>query len=220
MSCTPSWARPGRVLQEWADSRISDLIKKACESDKPFAEEVRSLREEVKRLRADKEALEARCQEVRGHNQGVHARLQPLPCSLGQSAARNNSNCLITVLCVAWARAVLSNGLWVMHGVFSRLSSQVEGALGGLKESVYAKDGARRQAEQQLATLEAEVRGASLREAELHRELQEVQTQVSAGEPGCGAPRADQCGVWWGVALEGSGEICNTLQCGIEGSML
>lgn len=59
-------------VQEWADSRISDLIKKACESDKPFAEEVRSLREEVKRLRADKEALEARCQEVRGHSHGFH----------------------------------------------------------------------------------------------------------------------------------------------------
>jgi hypothetical protein len=54
------------AAQEWADSRISDLIKKACESDKPFAEEVRNLREEVKRLRGDKEALEARCIEVGG----------------------------------------------------------------------------------------------------------------------------------------------------------
>lgn len=87
-----------------------------------------------------------------------------------------------------------------MHNVCSHLSSQVEGALGGLKESVYAKDGARRQAEQQLAALEAEVRGAALREAELHRELQEVQTQVGAGKAGWVAPRADQRGVWCPVA--------------------
>lgn len=53
-----------RGAQEWADSRISDLIKKACEADKPFAEELRTLREEARRLRADKDALETRCQEV------------------------------------------------------------------------------------------------------------------------------------------------------------
>ncbi|GLI61518.1 hypothetical protein VaNZ11_003898, partial [Volvox africanus] len=113
-----------RRHKEWADSRISDLIKKACESDKPFAEELRNLREEVKRLRADKEGLEIKCMEV-------------------------------------------------------------EEALAGLKESVYDKDGAKRQAESRLLeaearllVMEAEARGAALREAELQKELQDAQIQL------------------------------------------
>lgn len=51
----------------------------------------------------------------------------------------------------------------------------------GLKENVYAKDGARREAETRLQALEAEVSAAALREAELQKQLTEAQDKVGGG---------------------------------------
>ncbi|MEW5299794.1 MAG: hypothetical protein WDW36_002772 [Sanguina aurantia] len=46
--------------KEWADSRISDLIRKACESDKPHVEELKALREEKRAGKADGDEMKAR----------------------------------------------------------------------------------------------------------------------------------------------------------------
>lgn len=69
----------------------------------------------------------------------------------------------------------------------------MEGALRGLKDSAYRESGARREAEHRLQTLQAEAKGAALREAELQKELQEAQQQVCGGRGG-GAERG--AGAW------------------------
>lgn len=43
----PSPLPPLPCLQEWADSRIASLIRKAFENDKPLAEEVKQLRQDL-----------------------------------------------------------------------------------------------------------------------------------------------------------------------------
>jgi hypothetical protein len=64
------------VFQEWADSRINDLIKKACEGDKPFADEVRIiLRFTLGRGHEGTDKSDRWCIEEKTGTQRVHLHL-------------------------------------------------------------------------------------------------------------------------------------------------